>query len=183
MKSIFRILLYAVTILLITSCKSSIEITDGRIPKEYLEGVKLILGSYSGKFEGTPLTLALSLDNDRLRVITNRDLLGPSCNSTVGDLIKMQLQKQDGATQIHQGIFSLNIGNCDFIRGRNLKIGAEMRKDTPSLHLSILARREMKQRCQPDCQPGDCVMRCTNYVESRNLYGILLKNTNQPVNQ
>jgi len=168
-----RVLALCVFMLFLSGCRS-VDIVDGRIPAEYLEQVQMVLGTYSGSFDGRAVTVDISLNGDRLVFAPRRDLISDDCASTVGNLTKVYLDGTEDDYTVEGGRFDFNPNRCVSIMGDSLEIRLRMRDGNLRMNLSILERMDWRRECHVSCTPmNGCRQDCRMIPDNRYMRGRL----------
>jgi hypothetical protein len=98
-QKIFQVLVMTVAVSLFASCKSVVVDPSGGIPDEDIPYAKVAIGSYQGPLRifGTPvivirdLVLSITLQGNRPILSASPDLLGPGCQSSIGQLQTLEV--------------------------------------------------------------------------------------------
>ena len=168
-----RVLTLCVFMLFISGCRS-VDIVDGRIPAEYLEQVRLLLGTYAGDFNGRAVRVDISLDGDRLVFAPQSDLIGNDCASSVGNLTKAYLEGSEDNYTVEGGRFDFNPNRCVSVMGESLEIGLRMRDGNLRMNLLILERMDWRRECHLSCTPmNGCRQDCRMIPDNRYMRGRL----------
>lgn len=156
-----------------TACQE-VDIVDGRIPAEYLEQAQAIVGDYTGAMEREAITLSVRLDGDKLIMTSDKDLIGEGCESTIGDLTKVRVDKDDDVVEVEGATFAFDPNLCGFnVEGETLQFSIRERNGNVRLDASILAYQDWVEDCHIECgAPGSgCRRVCRWRSENRYLRG------------
>jgi hypothetical protein len=120
--SLFILLTSSLTL---SACNQTIEIRNGEIPNEFLPHIQRILGNYHGQMSLRDMDLRVALDGNVLKLLPSDDLVGPRCQSVVGDLLrvsyKQDTDKKDKEIRIQDAVFAIDPNLCsDRVEGREL---------------------------------------------------------------
>src|SRR5262245_17869826 len=75
---------------------NEVDIVDGRIPAEYLEQSRAVVGTYNGHMDGRRVALSVALEGDRMVMTASPDMLGDNCQSQIGNLLKVRVDEDNG---------------------------------------------------------------------------------------
>lgn len=133
--------LLLLSIFFITGCQW-ITIKDGRIPQELLSHAQPYLGEYFGRFNDVTGRLTIGLEGNHARVTfldnKSNDLLGPNCQSKIGDLESIYVEGDKTNPKLKRAHFKFDANKCDnLVHGNSLEI--EFKRDG-SLKLFIVER-------------------------------------------
>lgn len=134
----------------LVGCKN-VEITDGRVPSQYLAKAKAYEGVYSGSFDGRSGQLILQFDGDR-PVLSfengiDNDLLATKCESQIGQLSNVYLTGRRN-TKVKSVSFNFNPNNCRFsVNGRALVLELKESDGKTTLFASIHQYDRQQQEC------------------------------------
>lgn len=157
MQQFLGILLFCAALV---GCKE-VTLQDGRIPAQYLKMARTIEGVYGGSFDGVRAEVRLHLEEDRLIFNysdrTSNDMLGPECQSEVGKLKKILVQRRGRRDQITYLEFQFNPGYCSFVKGREVKV---LFFDEQEFSVRILNHTKIDEDCDrgihPPADPHAC---------------------------
>ena len=167
MRNITMLCIGALSALLV-GC-NDVDVVDGRIPAEYLEQSRVLVGTYAGQMEMRAVTLTLALDGDRMVMTSSPDFLGEGCQSAIGNLKKVKVDGNNNNYTVEGGSFAFDPNLCSMnVRGRQLDVRLRNRNGRIELTTSVLAETEWRQECRMECRPMpgggmDCQQRC-DYV-------------------
>ncbi len=84
--AITRATLVGVTALALVACEK--QITDGKVPAEYVSAAQAYAGKYAGTMEGKSAQFTLSINAGGVaKLTTSNDLVGNGCGTQIGSLI------------------------------------------------------------------------------------------------
>lgn len=165
--------LIGAAVFVFTACEE-VDIVDGRIPAEYLEQAEAIVGDYQGVMERSPATLSVRLDGDRLVMTSDRDLIGEGCESRIGDLTKVRVEKEDDVVEVDGATFAFDPNLCSFnIEGESLQLRIKERNGVLNFDASILSYVDWVEDCRIECghPNGGCRRVCNRRAEYNYLRG------------
>lgn len=134
----------------IVGCKN-VEITDGRVPSQYLGKAKAYEGEYVGSFDGRSGKLILKFDGDR-PVLTfengsDNDLLASKCESQIGQLSNVYLTGRRN-NKVKSVSFHFHPNNCRYaVQGRSLTLELKEKSGSTTLYASIHEYDRRQEEC------------------------------------
>lgn len=154
MNKLFKILLIT-PLFGLAACKD-VKTPDGKIPADYVDEAQAYMGTYDGKFDGRRGTITLSLNGDRPVVQFNsdsgsNDIAGNNCNSEVGQLESVDIDKKKDQYELDSATFSFHPGNCFEIQGRELTLSFKHKKGQPYKMSASIFYREEQDYNPPNC--------------------------------
>jgi hypothetical protein len=122
----------------LTACEA-VDTPDGKIPSQYLNAAKALVGTYQGQFNHAASELSLKLDGDT-PVLTytdarGHDLLGPDCGSLIGKMTKLGISIDE---KVGSAIFEFNPGKCT-IEGRVVDLDFNQSSDGIAISISMIS--------------------------------------------
>jgi hypothetical protein len=151
----FSVLSWAV-IGILSGCESEVEITDGEIPAQYLKVAQSHTGTYVGKFNGVPGELTLSLQGRRAVLSYKNqfgsDLVDPSCQSIIGDLLKVGVEGQDASNfELKSARFAFSANRCfPSVEGKEVVLSFSEKSGQRRIDVSLVRRSQLEQNCRWD---------------------------------
>lgn len=150
MSRIFSVCLAMVGLVMLSSCDTTIEIKDGRVPQELLQSAQKWAGTYEGYVDGYPITLSLSLNGDRPVIQALPDLTSdPACQSHAGWLRQISYNKKLSVSELS---FDFDPGFCTReLDGRSLTLWGFTEKDgaVSAVRYSIFIGMRGHLECRP----------------------------------
>ncbi len=117
---------------------NSIATPDGKIPATYLDKAKEFAGIYQGEFNGITGEILLRLEGDvpslTFTSTSGHDLLGPSCNSSIGELAQIDTTLTG---DLSGAVFNFDPGKCQ-IEGRTVELDFDASQDGKIITVSII---------------------------------------------
>lgn len=142
----------------LVGCKE-IQIKDGQIPTQYKAAAQKYMGSYSGKFEGIPGKINLTLEGNIVHINYtseggNNDILGAQCESNFGNLETIYISGTEEKPTLDQANFKFNPNRCgNEIKGRTLYLYFKNKSGVIYMDASIVKRQEWEHRCDGSSPP------------------------------
>jgi hypothetical protein len=148
------------SLFLFAACDKTVETPNGIVPDAWLPALQIFTGSYSGTMEKTATNLSLTLQGNKPVLNASADLLGPSCDSAIGELESISVDEK--AHTLSGMTFALDPGNCARIEGRTVNLIFSFAKDgsIADLAVNILYRSDSDSICTPghngidQCRPN-----------------------------
>jgi len=141
---------------MLSACESEVEITDGEIPSQYLNVAQKHTGTYAGKFNGVPGELTLSLQGRRAVLSYKNqfgsDLIDPSCQSMIGDLLKVGVEGQDSSNfELKSARFAFSANRCfPSVEGKEVVLSFSEKGGQRRIDVSLVRRSQWEQNCRWD---------------------------------
>lgn len=132
-----QVALAAVLLVGLSACET-IDTPDGKIPSQYLDAAKPLVGTYQGHFNHVSGEFTLKLDGET-PVLTYSDasghsILGPECGAVIGQMTQVYLSDDNTVGGAH---FMLDPGKC-MIEGRTVDVDVSQGSDGITLDVSII---------------------------------------------
>lgn len=162
-----KVLVLVSLLVAIVGCEQSVK--DGLIPAKYVAAANQYAGTYTGQFEGQPMNLILSIQNDGRAELRFQDAAGDNallseCNGQVGKLLSGDVDAKN--SRVKTANFSFESRGCE-IAGRTVSLSFS--KDKKSINVSIVQTQheEMDETCRTDKDGNDhCTTRWVTVVDS-----------------
>jgi hypothetical protein len=159
-----RIALAMFLVLGLSACET-IDTPDGKIPSQYLDAAKPLVGTYQGHFNHVSGEFALKLDGDTPVLTytdaTGHDLLGSGCGAVIGKMTQVGISNDKS---VGSARFELDPGKCN-IEGHTVGLEFNQKSDGVILDVSIVrGHREYWVPGEVNCWPdGHGHVYCNHY--------------------
>lgn len=178
-----KVLLLAVSMLILSSCSEVQKIDNGQIPKEYINDIKPFLGDWAGSFHGHRGQLKLSLNETNQLLVSfygekSNDLI-PGCDTSFGLLKEVELKDKDNKVRIYRATFDIDTNKCSrSILGQQINFSFNKAQTAASLSLLHRQWREYECRIVGHDPYGRPIRQCEHVTREIYLHGqfALIKN-------
>lgn len=132
-----------------------VDIKDGRIPAEYLEQARALEGVYPGQMDRKPVDLSIQMAGDKVILTSSADILGEGCQSFIGNLRKVSVDKTNQGYRVKGAKFDFNPGRCSInVSGKSLNFTLKQRGEKTELVASLMQSTEWRRECHVECSHG-----------------------------
>ncbi len=155
MKTCVATLLAALSFSLVFSgCKSTVPISNGEVPDQYLDHAKKATGVYHGQFNNVSGDLVINFSGNRPTVTfkkgSSRDLLNSGCKSKIGSLREVDVKGDSSNPRITSAVFDFDPGQCrSYVEGRSLRIDFKEKNGMIQLDTSVVQKSTEALYCDP----------------------------------
>ncbi|MEK7354926.1 MAG: hypothetical protein AAB250_00655 [Bdellovibrionota bacterium] len=141
----------------LTGCKEQ-KVPNGEIPDEYMQAAQKYMGYYGGKMEGNRGVLKFSFQGKKVlaQYSDNRgqDILDPRCDSKIGDLIAVKVDKKSSGYVLERAVFAYDPNLCwPSVHGREIVFDFSENSSQIRVNVSLLLEQEWERDCRID--PGN----------------------------
>lgn len=154
---IAKLALLSLSTLALIACKEQ-KVPNGEIPDEYAKAAQKYMGFYGGKMEGHRGVLKFSMNGKKAVVqfsdSRGNDLIDPRCQSKIGDLLSVKVDKKGSAYVLERATFAFDPNYCwPSVQGRQVVFDFNENSSQIRVNVSILLEQEWERDCRID--PGN----------------------------
>ncbi len=139
-------------LVIFSACKTSVQVTNGEVPSQYLEHAKKAEGVYHGQFNGVSGDLIVSFSANRpvvrFRNKNGSDILNSGCKSKIGSARQAEVTGDNDNFRINSAVFDFDPGQCrKNIDGRSFLVDFKEKNGTIVLDVKIAQKSTHQQKC------------------------------------